>query len=219
MTTALANITPTELRRRTELESELRSCIDGFAKAGEILTEIRDSRLYRNTHATFEDYCQSEWGMSRPRAYQLIDAAAVVSTLVDNPPTSERQARALTHLPPEEQREAWTEAVKTAPNGKPTAKHVEEVVARRKPKDEQEPEPTKTGPRMWGDRVIPDDAPPLDLDVSGEPTVIVSKFIRDMQGCIVRKPQKEDVEKLSAPQRKYLRERTQGFIEALKELA
>jgi hypothetical protein len=48
--------------------------------------------------------------MSRPRAYQLIDAASVVaglSTTVDMPPTSESHVRPLTKLEPEQQREAW----------------------------------------------------------------------------------------------------------------
>jgi site-specific DNA-methyltransferase (adenine-specific) len=68
--------------------------------------------------------------MSRPRAYQLIEAATVatnLSTMVDIP-TTERQARPLTVLDPEQQREAWQRAVETAPNGKVTAAHVQKVV-------------------------------------------------------------------------------------------
>lgn len=55
--------------------------------------------------------------MSRPRAYQMIEAASVVtnlSTTVDIPST-ERQARPLATLEPEQQREAWKRAVETAP--------------------------------------------------------------------------------------------------------
>src|SRR5690606_12947595 len=49
----------------------------------------------------------------------------------DTVPATERQARPLTKLPPEQQREAWAEAVETAPrdvDGRPrvTAAHVEE---------------------------------------------------------------------------------------------
>ena len=43
-------------------------------------------------------------------------------------PQNESQIRPLTKLPPEKQAKAWMKAVKTAPEGKITAKHVQEVV-------------------------------------------------------------------------------------------
>ena len=45
-------------------------------------------------------------------------------------PTTERQARPLAALPPEQQAPAWHEAVETAPNGRPTGAHVAATVAR-----------------------------------------------------------------------------------------
>lgn len=36
---------------------------------------IRDNRLYRESHKTFETYCRERWNMSRPGAYQLIETA------------------------------------------------------------------------------------------------------------------------------------------------
>jgi hypothetical protein len=60
-------------------------------------------------------------------AHQLIDAAEVtanVLTTVNTGPATESQTRPLASLAPEQQREAWTAAVETAPNGKPTAAHV-----------------------------------------------------------------------------------------------
>ena len=71
-----------------------------FVEVGTALLTIRDRRLYRAQHGTFEDYCQGRWGMSRPRAYQMIDAATVVgnlSTIVDKFPTTESQARPHPH--------------------------------------------------------------------------------------------------------------------------
>ena len=47
-------------------------------------------------------------------------------------PQSEWVARPLSELPAEEQGDAWLEAVTSAPDGQPTAEHVEEVVERRK---------------------------------------------------------------------------------------
>jgi hypothetical protein len=96
------------------------------------LLAIRNGNLYRKGYSTFEAYCLDRWGISRSRAYQLIDAAKVaenVSTMVDTPLPSERQARPLAPLPAPQQREAWSKAVDSAPNGKPTAKHVERAVA------------------------------------------------------------------------------------------
>jgi hypothetical protein len=39
------------------------------------LREIRDRRLYRSTHETFEEYCKDRWGFASSRARQLIAAA------------------------------------------------------------------------------------------------------------------------------------------------
>lgn len=103
-------------------------------EVGTALAAIRDERLYRDGFETFEAYCKGRWGMSRPRAYQLIEAAEVdanLSTNVDTLPATESQARPLTKLPPEEQAEAWEEVVaESEESGEPiTAKKVQEVVA------------------------------------------------------------------------------------------
>jgi hypothetical protein len=45
-----------------------------FWAAGKALQVIRDGRLYRNAHDTFEDYVEQRWDMSRAQAYRLIDA-------------------------------------------------------------------------------------------------------------------------------------------------
>ena len=124
-------VTASEAERLAALEATIAQGLQTFVDVGNALLEIRDSRLYRTTHGTFEDYCRERWGFSRPRAYQLIDAAQVagnLSTLVDTPIKSETHLRPLAGLPPELQREAWAAAVQTAPNGKVTAAHVQIVV-------------------------------------------------------------------------------------------
>jgi hypothetical protein len=45
-----------------------------FWAAGKALQVIRDGRLYRETHETFEDYVSERWEMSRRQAYRLIEA-------------------------------------------------------------------------------------------------------------------------------------------------
>jgi hypothetical protein len=84
--------------------------------------------------------------MSRPRAYQLIAAAEVqddLSTTVDIP---ERQTRPLAKLPREDREEAYQKAVETAPEGKVTARHIEETIEQME--EEREPE-KKAKVDMW----------------------------------------------------------------------
>ena len=67
--------------------------------------------------------------MRRHRAYQLIEAVGAVSnvsTTVDIAPANEAQARPLTRLEPEQQREAWGRALEMSPA--PTAAVVERAV-------------------------------------------------------------------------------------------
>jgi hypothetical protein len=104
-------------------EAVIERGINTFIEVGEALLHIRDERLYRATHTTFEEYCRERWNMSRPRAYQLIDAANIaanLSTGVDiAAPTSERQVRPLAPLSPEDQRTVWAQAVEESNGEQP----------------------------------------------------------------------------------------------------
>lgn len=127
-------ITKQEVDALAQHEEVIAKGVKTFVKVGNALAAIRDERLYRAEYGTFEDYCRERWGMSRPRAYQYIDAASTVSTIVDKghePPLNEAQARPLAKLEPEEQSDAWEEAIdKAESEGRDvTAKDVEEVVA------------------------------------------------------------------------------------------
>ena len=53
-----------------------------FFEAGKALTELRDRRLYRSTHPTFEEYCKERFGFERRHPYRLIEAAGVVDNLI-----------------------------------------------------------------------------------------------------------------------------------------
>ncbi len=131
----------TELSALSAHEEVIARGLKTFQKVGTALLAIRDGRLYREHYGTFEEYCQERWQLKQSRAYQLMDAAKAIanlgsSTIVELP-TNEAQARPLTRLEPEVQRQAWQEAVETAPNGKVTGAHVAKVVERYMP----EPEP------------------------------------------------------------------------------
>ena len=56
--------------------------------------EIRDRRLYRETHATWEAYLEERWQWSRSYAHRNIEAAKYAETLpMGNKPANEREAR------------------------------------------------------------------------------------------------------------------------------
>jgi N6-adenosine-specific RNA methylase IME4 len=91
-------LTLTERTELVELEAVIERGLATFAEVGSALLNVRDRRLYRETHRSFEAYLDERWHMSRPRAYQLIEAADV-STVVDTAGlpalANERQAREL----------------------------------------------------------------------------------------------------------------------------
>jgi hypothetical protein len=121
-----------------ELEAIVERGQQTFIEVGSALAEIRESRLYRADHPTFEDYCRDRWAFVASRGRQLIAAAeTVTSVTVDGlpAPANEAVARALVPLlgDPERLREAWSEVV--AEHGqKPTAEQVREHVEPRREK-------------------------------------------------------------------------------------
>lgn len=127
-------LTDAERRRLADLEREVR---ESFYRAGLALREIRDSRLYRETHRTFEDYCLDALGYKRAYSYELLDAATTFDNLQkclrgsDILPTSAYQIRPLKKLKsdPRKQADAWRRAVDRAEGRQPTYEAVKEVVA------------------------------------------------------------------------------------------
>lgn len=116
-----------------QLETVIERGLNTFVEVGQALMDIRDGRLYRQGFATFEDYCRERWGMVQQHATRLIRAAETIANLRSEPigsllPATESQARPLTQLEPEAQREAWARVVETAPEGRVTAAHVQSVV-------------------------------------------------------------------------------------------
>ncbi|MHC5863039.1 hypothetical protein, partial [Nostoc sp.] len=98
---------------------------------------LRDRRLYRSTHKTFEEYCRDRFGHSRRQSYLLMDAAVVFDNLIEicdqidhKMPTAEGQVRPMTKLEPQEQQEVWLRAVELAGGKVPTGRIVKDVVQR-----------------------------------------------------------------------------------------
>jgi hypothetical protein len=127
------------IEQKKELLRLERKIESGFYLAGIALKQIREQRLYRNTHSSFEEYCRDRFDFTRAAARYLIGAAEVVDNLkckqiVYTFPTKESQCRPLLGLTPELQSEVWLEAVKKA-NGKvPSARIVKSVLEQNREK-------------------------------------------------------------------------------------
>lgn len=133
------DLTLTERHDLETYEAVIARGMETFVEVGTALLKIRDGRLYRLEHSTFEDYCRERWGWSRQHVNHQISAAQVAANLetMVSKPESERQARPLASLEPDEQRQAWSRAVETAPNGKVTAEHVRSTVDEMFPREER----------------------------------------------------------------------------------
>ena len=140
-------LTEEELADRHRLELKVERA---FFEAGLALRELRDKRLYKNTHRTFEEYCQNRFGFNRTSAHYKIGAAQVFETLFtfskqSEPeevskqmftfskqilPTKETQVRPLIKLEPEEQLQVWQRSVEAAGGKVPTERLVKAEVLR-----------------------------------------------------------------------------------------
>ncbi|WP_242054068.1 hypothetical protein [Nostoc sp. FACHB-888] len=83
---ATITVTAVEVKELTDQEQSLRLQLERrvertFLEAGQALMELRDRRLYRSTHRTFEEYCRERFGYSRDAAYLKISATAVYENL------------------------------------------------------------------------------------------------------------------------------------------
>lgn len=129
--------TSIEAQKLQQLESTIERGLQAFWEAGNALREIRDQKLYRQTHSNFEAYCSERWNISKTRAYELISASKVVLQLsaeADVLPENEKQARPLSPLNPEQRSNAW-QAAQVIGDGKPTGEQVKRAAAATKAKD------------------------------------------------------------------------------------
>lgn len=138
-------LTPVERHKLNDLEGIIEKGLQTFVEVGASLALIREQKLHRETHETFEAYVEARWGWTASRARQLIGAAEAVRSIesvTTVTPTNEAQARELAPVPAEHRAEVWQEAVEKS-GGKPTAKHVREAGVPFRPKM---PQPRKVIP-------------------------------------------------------------------------
>jgi phage N-6-adenine-methyltransferase len=118
-------------------ESEARKCADAIKAHLTTTRELVYSLYSRDGwkslgYKNWTDCVNNEFSASARRIWQELSAAQIETNLL-NPGSvvgqiPEKHLRPLTQLEPEQQRDAWRQAVETAPEGKVTAAHVQAVV-------------------------------------------------------------------------------------------
>jgi hypothetical protein len=131
--TTVDTLTAAEADLLATAEAVIERGLTTFVEVGDALMQVRENRLYRGTHDTFESYTRDRWGFSDSRARQLIGAAQTVTNVTEAglpAPANEGQARALNAVPAEERADVWADTIART-DGKPTAAAVAETVKHR----------------------------------------------------------------------------------------
>lgn len=92
-------------RRLRQLERVIERGLAEVRAMGDALREIRDSRLYRESHDSFGSYVRDRWGLARQTAYDYIAFARVSENVGTSLLPTVAHAHALAGLPPEQQKE------------------------------------------------------------------------------------------------------------------
>jgi hypothetical protein len=74
------NLTPTELENLNVLEAVAQHGLGRYVQVAKALTEIRDQRLYRDSHDSFEAYVRDRWGVDISHEQPLSDRAVPADT-------------------------------------------------------------------------------------------------------------------------------------------
>jgi len=136
-----------DVEKLAQCEKRIERARRAFADLGGALQEIRDGRLYLLTgHETFGAYVEGRWDLSRRHAYQLIEAARVVTSLEQafpqadvfpqadgesvrncaqkTPlPAAESHARALAAVPEHLRAAVWADVCQRT-DGRPSARQI-----------------------------------------------------------------------------------------------
>lgn len=133
LTEPTVSLSASEQKSLQECERVIERGVQTFLEVGIALREIRDARLYRDTHKTFAKYVSERWGWKRAHAYRLIRSVEVnenLSPTGDKKPTTERDYREVAKAPPEKQQQVVDAAQnKAATQGRePAAKDYREAV-------------------------------------------------------------------------------------------
>jgi hypothetical protein len=129
------------VERLAVLEITIQAGMASFIDVGRALAEIRESRLYRASFSTFEDYCIAKWHLSSSRARQLIASVEVAQSVTNVTLSNEGQARELAKVPPDRREDVMRRA-----GEKPTARSIREAaLTEAKPQFEIHPDAVAAG--------------------------------------------------------------------------
>ena len=105
-------------KRREDYDRRITTGLETFIDVATALIGLQEEKLYKETHTTFEAYCEEKYGLGRRRAYQLMEAGKAVLSLTagDNAPlevapTLPAHASALADVEPEIRRDVWNAVV------------------------------------------------------------------------------------------------------------
>lgn len=128
--------TDAQRAKREDYTRRVKAGLETFVDVAIALIGLQEEKLYRETHSTFEEYCDEVFGLGRRRAYQLMEAGQTVLALMDSNgeapkvlPTTTSHASALAEVEPSKQREVWDKVVQeTSQTGERiTAKKIAET--------------------------------------------------------------------------------------------
>ncbi len=100
MTQVARPLSMAEADALAEHEAVIAGGLQTFVEVGKALLAIRDSRLYRTSYATFEEYCQGTWSLSRRHVNRMVQASQVVELMASPDGTSEAESPAVGPIGP-----------------------------------------------------------------------------------------------------------------------
>jgi hypothetical protein len=195
-------LTPQEKSVLDELELFISDNFKVFFKVGMALARIRDSRLYRQTHATFQEYCRDRFDLAARTAYQYITASDTMNRIkecaqIAHIPANESQVRPLTRLEPDTQVQAWLTVVETAPEGRITARHVKGVVS-----------------HLLGEQIR---SKANQQQQAARSSAVLPEEIKEAVWLLIEQVREARLNNLSKPVRNDLKKRIEGILNLLDE--
>lgn len=145
------DMTAEEGQRLLELERKVEQAMRSAGKiAGEALREIRDKRLYRASHPSFERYVLERHGLSKSAAYRMIEPAPTNGISPAAAAIGQASAKAA------ERRHITLDQPPTTIDPQP-----EELAPKPAPQRPEKPKEERVAPTLPQGRLTP--APPLQL--------------------------------------------------------
>ena len=142
-----------EKAKLSKAEAIIHANTDAYVTVGLALREIRDGKLYRETHTSFDAYCLARFDFGRNYGHRLITAAGLVEELKVLPigntlgdgllPSSESQARELLKVDPPNRLKVMQLAKKRAAGNKINALHIQLAALEFKPAAPAESKPAE----------------------------------------------------------------------------